>query len=63
MAKPVSQAQRGLMYAAASEKGGTGGVSQDVAKEFVQGDKPGKLPEHKPKKERRKMSYPRTPRK
>ena len=47
---PVSQAQRRLMYAAASKKGGAGGVSQDVAKEFVGADKPGKLPEHRRKK-------------
>lgn len=40
-----SQAQRRLMYAAASEKGGAGGVSQDVAKEFTQTDQGGKLPE------------------
>lgn len=44
---PVSQAQRRLMYAAASRKGGAGGVDQAVAKEFVATDKPGKLPEHK----------------
>ena len=44
---PVSQAQRRLMYAAAAKKGGAGGVPQDVAKEFVGADKPGKLPEHK----------------
>ena len=42
-----SQAQRGLMYAAAAKKGGAGGVSQAVAKEFVASDKPGKLPEKK----------------
>lgn len=42
-----SQAQRRLMYAAAAKKGGTGGVSQSVAKEFVSADKPGKLPEKK----------------
>jgi hypothetical protein len=40
-----SQAQRGLMYSAAAKKGGAGGVSQAVAKEFVASDKPGKLPE------------------
>lgn len=34
------------MYAAAAKKGGAGGVSQSVAKEFVASDKPGKLPEH-----------------
>lgn len=33
------------MYAAASKKGGAGGVSQSVAKEFVASDKPGKLPD------------------
>ncbi len=48
---PVSQAQRRLMYAAASKKGGVGGVSQKVAKEFTGADRPGKLPE----KKRRKM--------
>lgn len=35
------------MYAAASKPGGAGGVKQDVAKEFVGADKPGKLPERK----------------
>lgn len=49
---PVSQAQRRLMYTAASKKGGAGGVSQAVAKEFTEADKPGKLPEKKPKKMR-----------
>lgn len=51
---PTSQAQRRLMYAAASKPGGAAGVSQAVAKEFVAADKPGKLPEHKSKK---KLSY------
>jgi hypothetical protein len=37
------------MYAAASKKGGAGGVSQAVAKEFTEADKPGKLPEKKKK--------------
>lgn len=46
---PVSTAQRRLMYAAASKKGGADGVSQKVAKEFVSADKPGKLPERKGK--------------
>lgn len=50
---PVSQAQRRLMYAAASTKGGAAGVSQKVAKEFVAADKPGKLPERK-----KRISYP-----
>ncbi len=44
---PVSQAQRRLMYAASEKKGGAGGVSQSVAKEFVAADEPGKLPERK----------------
>ncbi len=44
-----SAAQRRLMYAAASKKGGAGGVSQAVAKEFTGSDKPGKLPERKKK--------------
>lgn len=35
------------MHAAANKKGGAGGVSQAVAKEFVSTDKPGKLPERK----------------
>lgn len=47
---PVSQAQRRLMYAAASKKGGAGGVSQAVAKDFVAADKPGKLPARKTSK-------------
>ena len=51
-----SQAQRRLMYAAAAKKGGAGGVSQRVAKEFVAADKPGKLPE---KKSRRETLYDR----
>jgi hypothetical protein len=47
----VSQAQRALMHMAATRKGGVGGVTQKVAKEFVATDKPGKLPDHvKPKK-------------
>ena len=38
------------MYAAASKKGGAGGVPQSVGKEFTADDKPGKLPEKaKPK--------------
>lgn len=38
------------MYAAAKKKGGAGGVSQAVAKEFISEDAPGKLPERKGKK-------------
>jgi len=44
---PVSQAQRRLMYSAASKKGGIDGVPQSVGKEFTAADKPGKLPEKK----------------
>lgn len=44
---PVSQAQRRLMYAAASKKGGVDGVPQSVGKEFTDADKPGKLPARK----------------
>lgn len=46
----MSEAQRRLMYSAAAKKGGAGGVSQDVAKDFVAADKPGKLPEKKKSK-------------
>lgn len=51
---PVSQAQRRLVYAAASRKGGADGMPQSVAKEFVAADKPGKLPERKGRLGRRK---------
>lgn len=44
---PVSQQQRKLMWAAASKKGGAGGVPQSVGKEFAAADKPGKLPKYK----------------
>ncbi len=43
----VSQAQRRLMFAAAAHKGGAGGVSQAVGKEFANADPGGKLPEKK----------------
>jgi hypothetical protein len=43
---PVSQAQRGAMYAAASGHS-TLGIPKKVGKEFVQADKPGKLPARK----------------
>jgi len=46
----VSEAQRRLMFAAASKKGGAGGVPQGVGKEFADADKGGKLPKHKRKK-------------
>lgn len=44
---PVSEAQRHLMQAAAHTKGGFGGVSQAVGKEFSAADKGGKLPARK----------------
>jgi hypothetical protein len=53
---PVSQAQRRLMHAAANKKGGVGGVSQSVGKEFADADKPGKLPERKKAKTKGKKS-------
>ena len=43
---PVSQAQRGAMYAAASGKS-TLGIPKKVGKEYVAADKPGKLPKRK----------------
>ena len=43
---PVSQAQRGAMYAAAAGKS-TLGIPKKVGAEFVAADKPGKLPEKK----------------
>ncbi len=47
---PRSQQQRKLMWAAASTKGGVGGVPQSVGKEFAEADKGGKLPKRvKPK--------------
>jgi len=45
----VSEAQRRLMQDAAHTKGGAGGVSQSVGKEFASADKGGKLPEKKTK--------------
>ena len=44
---PVSQAQRRLMWAAASKPDGVDGVPQSVGKEFANADKPGKLPARK----------------
>lgn len=41
---PVSEAQRRLMWAAANKKGGVGGVSQKVGKEFAKADPGGHLP-------------------
>jgi hypothetical protein len=37
------------MFAAAAKKGGVGGVSQAVGKEFAEADPGGKLPERKSK--------------
>lgn len=42
---PLSQAQRGAMYAAKEGKS-TLGIPKSVGKEFVAADKPGKLPQH-----------------
>jgi hypothetical protein len=53
---PVSEAQRGLMWAAASKKGGVAGVSQSVGKEFANADPGGKLPKKK-KQSRRETLY------
>ena len=44
---PVSQAQRRLMFAAASKKGGVAGVPQSVGQEFAEADPGGRLPEKK----------------
>lgn len=44
---PVSEAQRRLMWSAASKKGGVGGVSQKVGKEFADADPGGKLPKRR----------------
>jgi len=41
------------MWAAASKKGGAGGVSQEVGKEFAKTDPGGKLPEHVSKADKR----------
>lgn len=44
--KPVSQAQRGAMHAAA-QGDSTLGIPKKVGAEFVKGDKGGKLPAYK----------------
>lgn len=51
-----SEAQRKLMYAAASP-GGVAGVSKAVAKEFIKSDKPGLLPEKEKKPKAHKSLY------
>ena len=53
---PVSEAQRRLMWAAASKKGGVGGVSQAVGKDFAGADPGGKLPAHKDKDPAKKIT-------
>jgi hypothetical protein len=55
----VSEAQRRLMFAAASKKGGVGGVPQSVGKEFAEADKGGKLPEKKKSKRESLYTNPR----
>jgi hypothetical protein len=40
------------MWAAASKKGGVGGVSQAVGKEFAKADQGGKLPEKRTKRQK-----------
>lgn len=47
--KPKSQAQRAAMHAAAQGKS-TLGISKKVGREFVKGDKGGKLPERRSEK-------------
>lgn len=46
---PRSEAQRRLMFAAASKKGDAIDAPQSVGKEFAAADKGGKLPEKKSK--------------
>ncbi len=53
---PVSEAQRRLMHAAANTKGGVGGVSQAVGKEFAAADPGGKLPEHEGQSKKRQRA-------
>jgi hypothetical protein len=53
----VSEAQRRLMFAAASKKGGADGVPQSVGKEFASADEGGKLPE---RSKRAKKLYDKT---
>ena len=57
---PVSEAQRRLMWAAASKKGGVGGVSQSVGKKFAEADKGGKLPKRKKSKGADLYTHPRS---
>ena len=50
--KPVSQAQRAAMHAAA-EGHSTLGIPKSVGQEFSEGDPGGKLPQYKKKKAKR----------
>ncbi len=54
---PVSQSQRRLVYAAAAKKGGIGGMSRKVARDFIAADNPGKLPEHRTAEEKVAKRY------
>ena len=56
---PVSEAQRRLMWAASQKKGGVGGVSQAVGKEFASADPGGKLPAKK-KRKSKMYDHPRS---
>lgn len=51
---PMSEKQRRLMAAAAHKKGGAGGVSQRVGREFIKADPGGKLPKTAKPKGKRK---------
>lgn len=51
--RPVSQAQRAAMHAAA-EGHSTLGISKRVGKEFADADQPGKLPARKHRKAKRR---------
>lgn len=56
---PVSQAQRGLMHAAADgKKWATRKVDPAVAREFVAADHGGRLPEHTSRAEKARKRYP-----
>lgn len=58
---PVSEAQRRLMWAAANTKGGVGGVSQSVGKDFAAADKGGKLPEKKKRQHEKVYDHKTSP--
>jgi hypothetical protein len=54
---PVSEQQRKLMWAASNKKGGVGGVSQKVGKEFAKADPGGELPARKTEKDKADHRY------